>query len=153
MPYKADPYPSADIPVEAHGQRRCRLIGLKISDFGGGSEEHEPKNIFIAIRHVFLSQCMHEYLISWDLYINNQHEPCPSCRAAWSGRGGTWWLTSTLFSARSRSGCDKEIVKHFVGLVFMFGNYPLASWWLSRLSICLFMTPEKGWMTSLISGS
>ena len=46
---KADPYHSADIPVEAHGQRRCRLIGLKISDFGGGSEELEPENILIVI--------------------------------------------------------------------------------------------------------
>ena len=76
VPYdKADPYPSTDIPVEAHGQRQCRLIGLKISDFGGGSEELEPENIFIAIRHVFYLQCMHEYLISRDLgreYILNK---------------------------------------------------------------------------------
>ena len=63
------------LPVEEHGQRRCRLIGLKISDFGGGSEELEPENIFIAIRHVFHLQCMHEYLISRDLgreYILNK---------------------------------------------------------------------------------
>ena len=76
VPYdKADSYPSAEIPVEAHGQRRCRLIGLKISDFGGGSEELEPENIFIAIRHVFHLLCMHEYLISRDLgreYILNK---------------------------------------------------------------------------------
>ena len=37
------------LPVEEHGQRRCRLIGLKISDFGGGSEELEPENILIVI--------------------------------------------------------------------------------------------------------
>ena len=61
------------LPVEEHGQRRCRLIGLKISDFGGGSEELEPENILIAIRHAILSHWnhYHKWLVSRDRLITS----------------------------------------------------------------------------------